>query len=213
MQFSYHCVECLLKMQLSRIRTQSDMAKKLACANECFSILANAPKDVSAPVVVPLLDDSFRKFFGGDIDPHLDLKKRSGRIMLERLPDIRTRVLAAADPLKAALLCSRAANYIDFSLIGDHIDTEYLDDLLIRSLSAALDEAEYRNFRNDLEKAVSLLLLTDNAGEIVLDRLILEVLREQYPHIALTVCVRGGPALNDALREERSKRGLTAMHA
>ena len=56
MQFSYHCVECLLNMQFSRIRKETDMGKKLSCAQESLAILAGAPKGVAAPYTVPALD-------------------------------------------------------------------------------------------------------------------------------------------------------------
>ena len=40
--------------------------------------------------------------------------------------------------------------------------------------------------------------MTDNAGEIVFDRVWLEVIRDTFPNLSITVCVRGGPAQNDA---------------
>ena len=211
MQFSYHCVECLLNMQFSRIRKETDMGKKLSCAQESLAILAGAPKGVAAPYTVPALDDTFRAHFGGSFDPHYSFKQQANRLMLERLPAVRAAVQAAADPLQAALLCSRAGNYIDFSVIGDHIDEDYLDRLLTEAASQPLDPAEYKTFCAELSAADSLLFITDNAGEIVLDRLLLEELHKRFPHLALTVCVRGGPALNDALREDAEAAGIPAL--
>lgn len=42
------------------------------------------------------------------------------------------------------------------------------------------------------------MLIADNCGEIVLDKLFLEQLHYTYPQLSLTVMVRGGEVLNDA---------------
>lgn len=208
MQFGFTCAECLLRTQLDRIRSQQDSGKKLACVKEIFSILANAPDGVAAPYLVPLFDEAYGRYFGSETDPQYLLKVRSNRIMLERLPQLREAVCAAEDPLLRALQISRIGNYIDFAAFGSGVDFRKLDELLDSAPSFPVDPAEYLRFRQDLEQARSFLLICDNAGEIVLDRLVLEVLHARYPALALTACVRGAPALNDALREDAEAAGL-----
>ncbi len=208
MQFGFTCAECLLRTQMDRIRIQQDSEKKLACAREVFSILANAPEGVAAPFLVPLFDEAFSRYFGSETDPQQLLKRHSNRIMLERLPRLRETVFAAEDPLLAALQVSRIGNYIDFAALGSGVDFSKLDELLNSALTFPVDAEEYRQFRKDLESARSFLLVSDNAGEIVLDRLVLEVLSEEFPAVSRTVCVRGAPALNDALREDAEEAGL-----
>jgi len=144
-------------------------------------------------------------------DPQQLLKQRSNAILLERLPRLREAVNAAEDPLLAALQFSRIGNYIDFAAFGNDVDFGKLDALLDSAQTFPVDSAEYACFRNDLENARSFLLICDNAGEIVLDRLVLEVLSREYPALSLTACVRGAPALNDALREDAEAAGLAAF--
>lgn len=211
MQYGFTCLECLMKMELDRIRFQADSEKRLACAKEFFGVLANAPEGVAPPFLVPAFDAVYDRWFGGEEDPQRVLKQRSGEIMLERLPAIREAVFAAEDPLYAALQYSRIGNYIDFASFGSQVDFGRLDELLAGARSQPIDGVEYRHFRDDLAAAKSFLLITDNAGEIVLDRLVLEVLRRDYPDLDLTVCVRGGPALNDALREDAEAAGIPAL--
>jgi len=208
MQFGFTCAECLLRTQMDRIRNQQDSEKKLACAKEVFSILAGAPEGVAAPFLVPLFDEAFGRYFGAESDPQNLLKRRSNCIMLERLPHLREAVFSADDPLLAALQISRIGNYIDFAAFGSGVDFAKLDELLESAMTFPVDAEEYRRFRSDLETARSFLLISDNAGEIVLDRLVLEVLAEQFPAVSRTVCVRGAPALNDALREDAEEAGL-----
>lgn len=211
MQYGFTCLECLMKMELDRVRSQADSEKRLACAKEFFGVLANAPEGVAPPFLVPAFDAVYDRYFGGEEDPQRVLKQRSGEIMLARLPAVREAVFAAADPLYAALQYSRIGNYIDFAAFGSQVDFGRLDELLAGACTHPIDGVEYRHFRDDLAAAKNFLLITDNAGEIVLDRLVLEVLRRDYPNLDLTVCVRGGPALNDALREDAEVAGIPTL--
>lgn len=211
MQFGFTCLNCLISMQLRRIPQEADSAKRLACAKELLAIIAGAPEGVAAPWVIPHCSAAIRKWFGGAEDPLYDLKQKSGAIMLRRLPAIRERVLQSADPLRTVLLYCRVGNYIDFGALGENLSFDRLEELLREAEDAPLDEAEYAHLREDLAHADKLLYLADNAGEIVLDRLTLEVLRREYPNLELTLCVRGGPALNDALREDALQAGIDAF--
>lgn len=211
MQFGFSCLECLLKMELNRIRDQKDSAKKLACAKEFFAVLANAPEGVAAPFLVPQFDEIYLRYFGGEADPLYLLKQKSGSVMLDRFPRLKEAVFAARDPLYAALQYSRIGNYIDFAAFGNAVDFDRLDTLIESAETFPIDAEEYAQFRHDLESASDFLLVADNAGEIVLDRLVLEVLRQQFPDLSLTVCVRGGPALNDALREDAEEASLQEL--
>ena len=207
MQFGFTCLQCLIAMQLRRIPEEADSAKKLACAKELLRIITDAPEGVAAPWVIPHCNAAIRKWFGGPEDPLLALKQKSGAIMLERLPAIRERVLQSEDPLHAALLYCRVGNYIDFGALGESLSFDRLDEMLAAAEETPLDETEYAHLREDLSHAEHLLYLADNAGEIVLDRLTLEILRQEYPALEITLCVRGGPALNDALREDALQAG------
>ena len=59
------------------------------------------------------------------------------------------------------------------------------------------------------DRARDILFLADNAGELVFDRLLLELL----PREKITVVVKGGPAINDALRADAQVAGLEGLVA
>ena len=59
-----------------------------------------------------------------------------------------------------------------------------------------------------LNKAKSFLLIADNAGEIVFDKLLLIELQKLFPHLKITVMVRGGEVSNDATMEDAKYVGL-----
>ena len=72
-----------------------------------------------------------------------------------------------------------------------------------------VDEKEWANLKADLKKAKSLTYLTDNCGEIVLDKLLIRKLKEVYSQLDITVIVRGSNVLNDATLADAQSIGLT----
>ena len=81
----------------------------------------------------------------------------------------------------------------------------------MKKIRIQLDENEYRRFREELASASRLVYLTDNCGEVVLDKLVVKLLKEFYPELAITVIVRGFPAINDATMEDAEEIGLQRL--
>ncbi len=59
------------------------------------------------------------------------------------------------------------------------------------------------------KKANTILYLTDNAGEIVLDTLLVEQLKDMGAKV--TVAVKGGPIINDATVEDSEASGMSKI--
>ena len=108
----------------------------------------------------------------------------------------------------AGLRFAILGNYIDFSALQGKVSFEELDSLLDRAEEMTPAGDGYDHLRSDLKTAKKLLYLTDNAGEIGFDRIFAEVIHKQYPRLEITFCVRGGPAMNDALRADAELMGI-----
>ena len=67
------------------------------------------------------------------------------------------------------------------------------------------------NLEEELKQAKTLLYITDNCGEIVLDKIFIEELKKRYGNLEITVMVRGGLAINDATIEDAQEIGLTKI--
>jgi uncharacterized protein with ATP-grasp and redox domains len=61
------------------------------------------------------------------------------------------------------------------------------------------------------EKHRSILIMCDNCGEIVLDKILVSELQNRFPGISVTCAVRGGPILNDATIEDALEVGLDKL--
>ena len=101
-------------------------------------------------------------------------------------------------------------NYIDFGVTGN-IDDQMLDDLLKKVDSLNIPEQEIKYLEEELKQAKTLLYITDNCGEIVLDKIFIEELKKRYGNLEITVMVRGGLAINDATIEDAQEIGLTKI--
>ena len=109
--------------------------------------------------------------------------------------------------IETALALARAANYIDFGAMN-HVDEDTCLGLL-EGAALRKDEREvFRHLMAECSDAQRFLLITDNCGEIVLDKLFLEQLKKRFPWLKLQVLVRGQEVLNDVTPEDAVYAGI-----
>ena len=203
------CYLCHLRRHVGNARALGDEATATAFAKELMQLYLDAPEDAASPWFGPHLTSMYAKYYGITGDRYLQEKQDSNRFVLARMEAIRELVESQADPVYAGLQFAVLGNYIDFSALQGEVSFEKLDEMLKNGTTLELDRENYRRFCEDLEKGKTLLYVTDNAGEIGFDRICAEQIQKKYPHIAITFCVRGGPANNDALREDAEAVGIT----
>lgn len=206
---SSYCIACILKKQEEQIRQFQGEQKKAEYMKEYCRIVADAKADDSAPVLVSYSAKLMKKYFGVE-KVYDEEKKEYNNLMLKYEAEIREKIKAAEDSLKEALKYSRVGNYIDFGAMS-HVEKNQLDMLLSKVAEDYVDEAEYEALKNDLKKAGKLVFLTDNCGEIVLDKLFIEEIKEHYPNFDVTVVVRGEQVLNDATMEDAAAVGMNQV--
>lgn len=97
--------------------------------------------------------------------------------------------------------------YIDYIALGE-IDGEQLENLLFKNGAKGLKPEVYKSFHEDLQSAKNLVYLTDNCGEIVVDKILIQELKKLYPQLDITVIVRGDCVANDASLEDAEHVGL-----
>lgn len=202
------CYLCHLKRSTDIARGLAGEAGADIMAKKLMSIYANAPEYYSSPLFEPMVTQILQEDCGLVGDRFRAEKDESNRFALARLDSIRQRIQSAADPVYAALQMAVLGNYIDFSALRGEVSLEKLDDMLSTAEAISLDSQSYEAFLQQLAGAKRLLYITDNCGEIVFDRLCAETLREKFPDLSITFCVRGGNAANDATREDALAVGI-----
>lgn len=202
MRMTEVCARCLYDRQ----RRISDDPAYLA---EIRSIIDSRDEEDSAPYLVSLFDRVQERRFGKR-QSFREIKGRYNRLALDLEDALRARIDRAEEPLETAFAFARIGNYIDFGAM-DHVDD---GTLLALFDGAALSEGDRRTMDRFLARCAAgrrFLLIADNCGEIVLDRLFLEKLKKRFPHLELSVMVRGGEVLNDATEEDAVCAGLDRL--
>lgn len=138
-------------------------------------------------------------------DPYAGIKRRFNDMALRVLPQLRERVRRAEDPFEAAVRLAITGNLIDFGTASG-VD----EDEVLQAVDWALEkpmEGDAGSLVEAVVQADSILYLFDNAGEIVFDRLLLELL----PLDRVVGAVKPSPIINDATLEDARYCGITEL--
>ena len=208
MRLDSQCILCLLKRHSETAAKYGDEAQVTAFTRDLMRMICNGPVEMSAPFYTPGITKLFTEHFGLADDRFAEEKEVSNRYALERFDRLTELVRSAEDPVYAGLQAAILGNYIDFSALQGEVSFEKLDEMLRLLHTIEVDRDAFDALRSDLELGRELLYLTDNAGEIVFDRVWLEVIRDMFPGLSITVCVRGGPAQNDATVADAEAVGM-----
>ena len=202
MRISQSCAECLYDKQ----RRKTDDSAYLA---EIKELLDNRSENDTSPYMVYLFNKVHMKYFGREAD-YSDIKRQYNDLVLGMEEGLRREIASSDDPLAKSMMMARTGNYIDFGAMNSVDMEEFLS--LFSNTDMRQDDAEtYRSFLSECEKAETFLLICDNCGEIVLDKLMLEQLRARFPQLSIRAMVRGGSVLNDATAEDAVYAGLDSV--
>ena len=199
MRISESCAECLYERQ----KNKTDNEEYLAEVNQ---LIDNRREEDTSPYMVYLFNKVHVRYFGTGSD-YRDIKKHYNDLVLGMEDKIMEEIENAEDPLARSLMMARIGNYIDFGAM-DNVDEEEFLGLISNAEMRDDDKKTYESFLSACSKAKTFLLICDNCGEIVLDKLMIEQLKKRFPLLTVRAMVRGGQVLNDATMEDAVYSGL-----
>ena len=206
MQLSSACMRCIIDIEEDRIKDVNDEALKREYMRRIAERIGNLKESDTAPYLVNRFDRLYEEMFLDTIEFHY-IKQDFNQMVLDREAEIKKLIQNDNQPLLKALILARVGNYIDFGALKE-VNTDQFLDMLMNAKPSDMDRDTFINFRRDLESHGNLLILADNCGEIVLDRFFAEQLLEEYPHMNVTLMVKGGDVMNDATREDAVHAGF-----
>lgn len=205
MKTSVDCLPCYLRQALQVARLSSDSIKR---QHAVVAAVAGLLPDLDMEMTPPF--NAIRVYsliaeITGCRDPYLEAKKKSNARALQVLPLLREDVRRAESPLALALRFAIAGNIIDYGA-SENFDIEAAI-AGCRIAAPVVDHTSRLLARvAGLKKHSKVLYLADNCGEIVYDLLVLECLAGCG--FEITVAVKSGPIINDALMEDAIACGL-----
>lgn len=209
------CFSCFLDHGL-------DIAKKTGLSegdqrtviNEIAKMIPDFPMDTKPPMMSLKINTMIRGMTGVE-DPFAEEKRTSNSLALKAADTVRKAIAESEDPLKRAIEYAIAGNIIDLGATRNLDIQKSMAGLVSGEDRQIAEEDEYcfsyTQFRSELEKARSLLYISDNTGEIVFDMLLIELLRRDYPELEICVALRDRPVINDATLEDAREIGLDKL--
>lgn len=200
MKASNACLPCMIGQAINTSgRCTTDDAVQRAILDETMRRYIGVAMDQSPAVLSQIAFECCRELTGVE-DPYYADKRAANAAAMELFPELSARVAASADPLHDALVLAVAGNIIDLA-IAQQYD---LRQSIVGRLEHGFDLEETEGFRAALAGAERILYLADNAGEIVFDRLLMEIIGLDR----ITLMVKGGPIVNDVMAEDMGEVGL-----
>lgn len=199
MRVNDSCAKCMYDRQCAKTDNKEYLF-------EIKNLLDNRPEDITS-CELNMEFNRLHEQYIGKLHDFKDEKKQFNDLVLSMEDDLRKEIEASDNSLATSIIMARIGNYIDFPVLGNVNPDEFLK--LFGNTQMRIDEMDvYKSFCDQCAKAKSFLLLTDNCGEIVLDKLMLEQLKKRFPNMELTVMVRGEDVSNDATIEDATYVGI-----
>ncbi|MFX1376738.1 MAG: DUF89 domain-containing protein [Promethearchaeota archaeon] len=210
MKLEPECVGCIFNQVLKAFELlQPDIShnKIIAAQKKLMEFLLKFDENTDASPILGKVAYGIIAEILGDQDPYSVLKKESNNLALDLFEEVKEIVDESDDPLFEAVIVAALGNTIDFAsqhkinLIFD-IKNFTKEDLVVN---------DYISFKRSLGLAKHLLIIGDNAGEIVFDKLLIQTLKRFYPNLEIVYSVRSAPIINDATIEDARFINLTNM--
>ena len=209
MKVSAACLPCMVHRAYREVcYATEDPELRLKVMVEVAKLLAREFGPDAVPAIVGTKRDRLIKALTGNPDPYKAVKEHSNQAALRLVPWAREQIEKAGGPyerFRRACLFAIVGNAMEFDILGHRFS---LDDL-----AGMLAEAEHNLAIDDIRAiyeeargAKEILYLTDNAGEIAFDALLVRELRALGPEVV--VAVKAEPCINDALMEDALAVGM-----
>lgn len=206
MKINDFCRNCLQRKNIDAYPPSAAPDQIIAYQQAVRGILERG-RSLSAPEISEQMQALRWDMFGIRKD-YTEIKRHFNSLMLSLSPHMEQQIRSADDPLRQAVQYAMAGNYIDFAAI-DTVDDGQLREKLDAAAEMTVNPRMLDAFRNEALRAQSLVYCTDNCGEIVADKLLMQILREMNPGLMITAIVRGKPVVNDATMEDAEQIGLS----
>ncbi|PKN59219.1 MAG: hypothetical protein CVU56_01705 [Deltaproteobacteria bacterium HGW-Deltaproteobacteria-14] len=199
------CIPCLLRQSLEAARNVTgDTRIHELVVRDVLRMAAELDLDRPPPFTAQAIHRRLRELTRVQ-DPYQAAKTRFNSLALAALPELSELVRQAEDPLRAAAICAVAANAIDMGVASAITDAEVR--AALRGPPKEPVHGDWEGFLAAAAEAKDILYLADNAGEIAVDRLVVEALGAER----VTVAVRGAPVLNDATLADAKDVGMLEL--
>ena len=206
---SPRCMRCMLDKYLDACPADTPWQTRADYQRRVLTTVAEGSLTMTAPEIGHELTGILRDMFGIERS-YTQVKRHFNELVLGLESELARRVAQSDDPLDLAARLALAGNFIDFGPTGE-VSEEKLLQLVDDAAHMELDEAALADLKARIMRARTITYLTDNCGEVVLDKLLIAQIRLANPLAEVTAVVRGAETSNDATMEDARQVGLNTV--
>jgi len=200
MKLQLDCLPCFLRQILEatrKVTNSIEIQEKII--EDAIEIIKNYKKYETPPELAREIH-SLVKLYTNNPDPYKDIKKQSIKKAKNLYNFLKEFLNQQKDKLYWALKISAIGNVLDY---GVYSQVELEKDIE-KELKKDFALCDLKDFKKLLERAKKILIIGDNAGETVFDKILLEELKVDEKFYA----VKEIPIINDATLEDAYDSGL-----
>ncbi|HPQ42623.1 MAG TPA: ARMT1-like domain-containing protein [Syntrophales bacterium] len=207
MKIYLDCFPCLMRQALEASRLSgADEDTQREVVHRVMNKLFEISEGETPPQIGSMIHRTISTVTG-KCDPYREIKDLHNKQMLDLEDKLAGLIDDSLSPLSDALKLAAVGNLID---MGPERRWNSMEDIFRDFTKRDATYFDYASFEKSLGQAGTLLYLGDNAGEIVLDKILIGVLLRETK-LDITYAVRGGPVINDATMEDARFVGMTDM--
>jgi len=198
------CIFCIQRQALDAVRlVTNDVKEQEKILRSVMVNILEMNWNTHPPDIADVMYNIIRKESKED-DPYKTIKKECNDIALGMYPELKKIVDRSATPLLTAVRLAIAGNVIDYG-VGPNFD---IDKTISRVLEKKFRIDHFTKFVNNLKESENLVYLTDNAGEIVFDKILLETIISEYNFQKIFCGVKVTPFINDTTMQDAVYVGI-----
>ena len=212
MKVEAECLACILSRGAAEVnQATTNPALRFRAMSDLLRLFNKEFRPSAVPADLGTKRDQVIRRVTGNNDPYERSKRISNEKALKILPYARKLVeegYTQQDRFKKACLCAIVGNIIEFDIVGH----KFTFSSLRKSFGDAAKDLAIDDVGKIYElakKAHTVLYLTDNAGEIVFDTLLVEQLKNMG--LTVIVAVKDRPVINDATLKDAETSGMSKI--
>ncbi|DAB28674.1 MAG: hypothetical protein A2513_10500 [Sulfurimonas sp. RIFOXYD12_FULL_33_39] len=198
------CVGCIIN-QSAKVANAIHASESLS--NELISTVTDMSKFFSfndaPPEIASYVYEKMAQI-AGKVDLYDEVKEHSTKKALSFIPLLKEKLSSSNNKLLSAVKIAVAGNVIDLAA-----EVEFdLQEELEKIFDTDFAYNDFDLLEKQLNNAKSVLIMGDNVGEHIFDYMLIEYLKELYPHVKYSYMVRGNPIINDVTIKEAKEAGF-----
>lgn len=194
------CRKCLFDIGKNRYPKGISEEDKNAYLKDLEILFSSDAMDKYAPEVLYEMDNILRRRFHYEVNLDEE-KKYYNALMMKEWPRLEKELQESDDPFLLGLQYAAIGNFIDFALLK-FVDEDKIQESFSIKDTWPFDKETIQELKDDITNGKHLVYLTDNCGEVALDKLFIQQIKAFNPQIEITAIVKGYPVLNDATLDD-----------